>query len=1307
MNGVFKKVTAALSATAIAFSTISPVVGVSAASETDAANSLAKLGVIVDQSSNPAQYRLGSSITRREMLKVMMKLSSIQVEDACQGKFADLKASDWGCKYAETALANGFIAANPKFRPDDNISKWESLKFILKARWVSTDDSVTPFQKKYVDAAVTAGVLSSEFTDYNTAAARGWIFTSADNAISSTSASDSSDSSDDSSSDDSSTDDLGDDDLGLGDLFGDLGDDDDDSDVSEITSDDTASDDSSSDDAAADDTSSDDAAVDADDSSTEEDSTPATVVEGKNVEMALSPTTPASKSVAGTGSNIKVMVFDVTAGEEDVTLSALTVRRAGLGDNTSVSKLYVRDNSSSIITNQRGLSSDATARLVFRGGYTVKAGATSTLTLYANFVGATNKEYAFEITDASSLESSATVKWVFPLISNTIRGIDYTAQALTITAFSWVTDASNTDDIELIVGTTDQQIGRFNIGIDSTNKKDVAITSIRYKAWQIVKDYLDNIVLKSGSEAIKSTVSVDGKYVTFSFDGDGYVIPYGNTRTFNLYADVIGGDANDKIELYIDDTSDISAYELETNSSLQIVQKNESWTTITTKLYLKAYKIKEGENLIAKHSSSPVDAYVSDDANDVTLLVSSVSFKSSVYVETMTVTATTSAAQNGIIEEVNLLIDDQLIDNGTVDSATSTSPTYTFNVYKYLNGTVKFTVKADTLKNASNGATISSVTLGSSSFPNSTYEASSNALAASDINGSAVGSTFTIRQANLSSVTRSDSFADGDDAVKGVSDFKVGEFTFQSNNVKKLIITSIDVWLSSGSYAYINNVQLKKKWETTAIWTQDISSSTGTYSSLDLEIPVGWSLSLELYATIDQNHTTWTQNLQFNLGSFQIDQEDDNGNTTSLASPAITSVQSVAFDVIAWGQLTIAKLSDSTPADNVIDVSSSTEYEVARYDFKAEQDNIIIQELAFTGSAGAKAANAQFAIFKKVGSTETKVADYQSLSTYSSDKHYLTYSLSNAPITLEKNEDVTIIVKTKVNPTINTAAKTNTGISVTLTWSIAGTTAETNFVSETNSASISLTSALPITSNTLYVRKSKLKVAVKTANTSTFEFVASTDNNNQAAMKAFALEYQVQNDGSDSWNAADVQIKITKVEVGSSSSNLTDYSDSAKTMVITWASTFDAPSEVTSYSTVGATSGILKFASGGTVTNRAYIAFRGDANNSYTGWVTVDGAGTTFRVTYEITNKSSLDIVKVRIPELADSASTAALQYGSYYVTGSGWLTTNSDVVTIAWDPEAYSIVWSDYAESSLTWEKRVWFTDRRVVWIDAWNTLQ
>jgi hypothetical protein len=120
------------------------------------------------------------------MAKIVMNMTSYEVLDQCEGKFSDLKASDWQCKYVEAGLEHGFFDGNNEnFRKDDKISKWESLKMIMKARGLEkkagfADDE---YQKAYVAAALDAGIIDKEFTDYNSNAIRSFIFVSASEAV--------------------------------------------------------------------------------------------------------------------------------------------------------------------------------------------------------------------------------------------------------------------------------------------------------------------------------------------------------------------------------------------------------------------------------------------------------------------------------------------------------------------------------------------------------------------------------------------------------------------------------------------------------------------------------------------------------------------------------------------------------------------------------------------------------------------------------------------------------------------------------------------------------------------------------------------------------------------------------------------------------------------------------------------------------------------------------------------------------------------------------------------------------------------
>ncbi len=141
----------------------------------EAANKLAQDWVIVDNSSNTANYRVDDQITRWEMAKITLNLSKKWVNDSCSWIYKDLKSTDWACKYAESWNKYGFFATNNYFRPSENISKAEALKMIMQARWISKWSS-SDWRLAYVEWALTNWILNYSFTDYDNPAIRWWIF---------------------------------------------------------------------------------------------------------------------------------------------------------------------------------------------------------------------------------------------------------------------------------------------------------------------------------------------------------------------------------------------------------------------------------------------------------------------------------------------------------------------------------------------------------------------------------------------------------------------------------------------------------------------------------------------------------------------------------------------------------------------------------------------------------------------------------------------------------------------------------------------------------------------------------------------------------------------------------------------------------------------------------------------------------------------------------------------------------------------------------------------------------------------------
>lgn len=143
----------------------------------NSANFLAEKWIINDHSTYVLDYNLNDFITRREMLKVMMNLSWKTLTENCTWVFSDMNMQDWGCKYAESALREWYIAKNQTFRPDDLVTQIEALKMIMQAKGI-IQDKTSDWRVWYVSSAQKNNIISENYLDYNLRALRSWIFTS-------------------------------------------------------------------------------------------------------------------------------------------------------------------------------------------------------------------------------------------------------------------------------------------------------------------------------------------------------------------------------------------------------------------------------------------------------------------------------------------------------------------------------------------------------------------------------------------------------------------------------------------------------------------------------------------------------------------------------------------------------------------------------------------------------------------------------------------------------------------------------------------------------------------------------------------------------------------------------------------------------------------------------------------------------------------------------------------------------------------------------------------------------------------------
>jgi hypothetical protein len=381
---LFKKATASVALVSLVSGVFSSGVAAMNLAEIEAATSLANKGVI-NKVDTVADFRLDATITRAEAAKVAAEIAGIEPNSSCEGKFSDVSATTpntWVCGYVEALLEAGKLSANENYNPERNLSKTESLKMMLEAAGDEVVYDNATWQADFVAHAVANAYIST-FTDYNTAATRGFVFVAADAAH-------------EANSDDNILDDI----------------------LNEIEGGD-------------DDTTTDNG----------DDTTPV-VVGDKELSVTLSPETPENGNIAAGVSRTAVLAFDVTAGSVDVTLKEATLEFTGLGDADVMDNLafYIGNNK---VTKQdsRGFDSENEAKLSFEKNTVVKAGETKTIVVTSTIASTAADTLQSLRVSLANLEASEEV------VGDELNGATLTPIAVKNKATVEIDDDTASDDV--------------------------------------------------------------------------------------------------------------------------------------------------------------------------------------------------------------------------------------------------------------------------------------------------------------------------------------------------------------------------------------------------------------------------------------------------------------------------------------------------------------------------------------------------------------------------------------------------------------------------------------------------------------------------------------------------------------------------------------------------------------------------------------------------------------------------------------------------------------------------------------------
>ncbi len=889
---LFKKVVATIAlATLVATTTVSGVSAYSTAS-VDAAKKLAEQGVIKKHDTIDG-YELDRNILRQEVAVMAFSIAKLEKKATCENEFKDVSATEpntWACYVIEPLRDNGYLAKNEYFRPEANITKAEALGMVVSAAFgdMYKYDATkgTSWQEQLVDFAVNNGILAAPFTDYNTPAVRGEVFQWTVNSIDAAVAEE--------------------DDLGLGDLLGDL--------VNEeetTTTEETAT-----------------------ETTTEETATTSDLM------VELNPENPAGEDLPEEADGVLVMKLDLTAGNEDVTVTELDFERTGFGQ-TAADKVSLFANGTRL-TKSKKFNSDDEANVTISPALVVKAGETTTVDVRIDTtLVETDSDFAIKlmgVTASTNVEANE-------LVSNT-----FTVKNVPATKLLFQTGSVNS---QVTAGELQADIAEFDLKNDgNVNNSDIYVSSITLKEIGTVDQTMDlaNFTLTNNGEELATVANIDGKYLTFDLSTPLY-LKEGKSETLTVKADILGG-ADKTIQFVLDTDGDIVATATKYNA-VNVVNEFTNGQVIN---------VQAGE--LTLYSIDAEQDKVRDDTDDVVLgklKVVNVAGKDLNIKNLGFNITTTNSGVLQVLENVKAEINGTSYDlyADTTDTTDTTVKFYDTDLDITLpQGTTFITLIADTLDNLTDGTTITASL--STSDDNQFYvEETEDDTKVTDITPSSL--TWNDVEIKQPLATVSKTPLASRNVVKGTADVVVSQFDVEANEVSPLTIDKVVVRVTAtGGTAtaikdYVTEVKLYRGSVSDANLIDAVSgtkiASNGDvqFDGFELEIPANSTETFVVTVTTADSDAAVNGTISSVLININVD-DDQNDTVTTEPTDLTTEVSYSDILVIKdSGKLTLNFTGslDNTDNQEAKTILAGTEEVVFSVDTKATNEEIDVERIIF------------------------------------------------------------------------------------------------------------------------------------------------------------------------------------------------------------------------------------------------------------------------------------------------------------------------------------------------------------------------
>ncbi len=649
--------------------------------------------------------------------------------------------------------------------------------------------------------------------------------------------------------------------------------------------------------------------------------------------------------------------FSLTADNGDVTVSAIAISRMGVGSRNDFDSVWLTldgariTDPNSILSNDQATFTFGTPLRISRGSHTLSIMGSLSATVGAG---------SYNTLGIASINASVPIignlpLWSFQTVTSSV-------------AATLVTMSAQGSDQTVLVGSSQSEIGRFQVAVGTSNSnRAVILDRISFENKGRLRNTdrsLANITLTAQGQMVSTNTIIDSGNgrVSFLFGPNGYRIASGQAISFSILANVLSADVGDSIQFSLMEASDLSAHEEGTGTGVRVLGVNASGSSSdpARSVTLHAYSVQTGSvNLSLRGASSQS---VAPGTSNVVILDGNITNASAIRGDGFKVRlASGTQTGSGTVTDVNgsyrdliLKIDGLAVANAGSLSSVSGSSSFTVGAsgdyynfpthFTLLGGSHQLTVEANVPSSATTGNKIK-VQLFPGDIDGARYIATNDNVPSAQMTGQIQGALTTIERATVT-VNRNDGFSN-ETRVGGTQGATLLRFTMDVNNASDVQVNSVSFRNNpSSSYASSNVTNMRLLVNGVPVGNP-VDLGSGVFSTASFRIPRSGQVTVTLIANLAQVSSSAT--LTVDLRS--VDASDMQGNAVSVTLPNATALSSsnpltgATFTIGSSGSASLSLSGDSATENILLADNGTAWYPVVSYRLSAQDEDIILTDL--------------------------------------------------------------------------------------------------------------------------------------------------------------------------------------------------------------------------------------------------------------------------------------------------------------------------------------------------------------------------